>query len=385
MSGLSVMSLNMFLPSLANMAESFNTDYALVSISIAGYLGVTATLQLILGPLSDRYGRRPVVLCGIAVFTCASVVCFLSTSIEVFLIFRMLQGSVSAGIALSSPIVRDTTPANEAASKIGYLAMGWAVAPMIAPMLGGVLDEQFGWRSNFMFFTLAGIIVLIICWFDLGETNQQRSSSFSEQFRSYPDLFRSRRFWGYALCATFSVGTFFIFIVGAPLIAQEHLDLSAAQLGFFIGSITIGFIFGNFLSGRYASRFALTTMMITGRIVAIAGLCAGLFLFSLGYVNEWTVFGTTIFSGIGNGLTSPSTNSGVLSVRPKLAGSASGLSGAILVGGGALLSSLSGSVITAFTSVYALHVLMLISAAIGLIAAWYVLYVDKQMAQLEAA
>jgi len=161
--------------------------------------------------------------------------------------------------------------------------------------------------------------------------------------------------------------------------------LSTSQLGFFIGSITVGFIFGNFLSGRYAGRFALTTMMISGRIVAMAGLCAGLLLIALGYINEWTVFGTTVFSGVGNGLTSPSANAGVLSVRPKLAGSASGLSGAILVGSGAVLSSLSAALITAYASAFALHALMLASATIGLLAAGHVRHVDKQMAEADTA
>lgn len=120
LAGIGALSMNIFLPSLAAMAEYFETDYALVQLSISAYLGVIGVLQLIIGPLSDRYGRRPVMLWALAIFTLSTLGCLFAESIEVFLFFRALQAAVAAGIVLSRAIVRDMVPANEAASMIGY-------------------------------------------------------------------------------------------------------------------------------------------------------------------------------------------------------------------------------------------------------------------------
>ena len=376
--GLSVLSLNMFLPSLSNIAAEFQVDYALVTLSIAGYLAITAVLMLIMGPLSDRFGRRPILLVALAVFTVASLVCTLATDIWAFLAFRVLQGAVIAGWGVSMAVIRDTVPPQDAASRIGYVTMSMAVAPMLAPMLGGALDELFGWRASFVAYTVFGAAAFVLCWIDLGETNTTPSKTFTEQFRSYPALVRSRRFWGYAVCMTFSVGSFHTFLAGAPLVAVTMLGLSPAALGFFMGTITAGFMLGSFLSGRYAKRYALTTMMITGRLVAAAGLVTGLVLFWAGVVHVGSLFGATVFVGLGNGLTMPSSNAGVMSVLPRLAGSASGLAGALTIGGGAVLTSITGAVVTEATGATALLGLMLACTLTALTAAHQVRRIDQR-------
>ena len=376
--GLSVLSLNMFLPSLTNIANEFKTDYSLVSLSVAGYLGITAVLQLIFGPLSDRLGRRPVLLIGISIFAIASLGCLLATSIWTFLSFRVMQGAIISGWVVSLAVIRDTVPAREAASKIGYVSMAMAVAPMLGPILGGVLDELFGWRSSFLFFLILGIAIFALCWIDLGETNKNPSATFLRQFQAYPELFGSRRFWGYALCIMFSTSAFYTFLAGVPLIADAVLMISPSKLGLYLGSITAGFFFGSFLSGRYSKRNSLTTMMIAGRVAACAGLTAALIFFLLGFINELSLFGTTVFVGIGNGLTMPSANAGAMSVRPNLAGSASGLAGALTVAGGAVFTSMTGVILTEQHGVYQLVGIMLFCSLMGLIAALYVLHISRQ-------
>jgi len=378
LTALSVLSLNMFLPSLSHMAEDFQADYALVNLSIAGYLAVTAALQMILGPLSDRYGRRPVLLAALAIFALASLGCALTTDIRIFLGLRFLQGVVISGWAVSQTAIRDMVPAREAASLMGYVAMAMSVAPMLGPMFGGVLDEVFGWRSSFLVFAGMGAALFVLSWVDLGETNKRPSETFAQQFRTYPELIRSRRFWGYATCMAFSTGAFYAFLSGVPLVAQAVLELPPAMLGFYMGTITGGFVLGSFLSGRYAKRHALTTMMITGRLVACAGLMAGLILFAAGIVTPLTLFGATVFVGIGNGLTMPSSNAGALSVRPELAGSASGLSGALIFGTGALLTTITGAILTEENGLYALVGMMLFCSTVGLVAALVVLRIDRR-------
>ena len=141
LSGLSVVSLNMFLPSLSNIAAEFEADYALVNLSIAGYAAMAAILQLIMGPLSDRFGRRPVILAGLLIFCLASLGCLLSTDIATFLFFRMMQAAITSGYTVSLAVIRDSSGTQKAASLIGYIAMAWAIAPMLGPMFGGALDE----------------------------------------------------------------------------------------------------------------------------------------------------------------------------------------------------------------------------------------------------
>ena len=147
----SVLAMNMFLPSLTNMAAEFSVSYSVMNISVAGYLAITAVLQVILGPLSDRFGRRPVLLGSILIFSLASLFCALSSNIWIFLSLRILQGAIISGMALSRAIVRDMMAPKDAVRVLGTIAMAMAVAPMLGPILGGVFDEIFGWRAIFGF------------------------------------------------------------------------------------------------------------------------------------------------------------------------------------------------------------------------------------------
>ncbi|MFZ2098949.1 MAG: MFS transporter, partial [Oricola sp.] len=138
--GVAAMAMNIFLPSLAHMAEEFGTSYGVIQLSVALYLALTGATQIVLGPLADRYGRRPVLLAAYGLFVAASVGCALSTHVAAFLFFRMMQAAVYSGIVVSRAIVRDTVSDDRAASMISYLTMGMAVVPMVSPSLGGLLD-----------------------------------------------------------------------------------------------------------------------------------------------------------------------------------------------------------------------------------------------------
>jgi DHA1 family bicyclomycin/chloramphenicol resistance-like MFS transporter len=369
LSALGILPINIFLPSLTNMAAEFGVDYGVVALALAAYAAVSACLQIIMGPLSDRFGRRPVILWGLAIFVIATIGCVVAPDVWTFLACRMIQAVIAPTYAVSLAVIRDTTSKEEAASKIGYVAMAWAVAPMLGPSLGGLLDDAFGWRASFWFLTIFGIAVFALCWMDLRETNHSTSNTMAEQFRACPELLGSRRFWAYTLCMAFSVGAFYAFLAGAPLAASSAFDLSPAMLGLYMGSITGGFMFGSFLSGRFASRFQLTTTLIAGRIVACVGLLLGLILYVTGVDHVLALFGPCMFVGVSNGLTMPIANSGAISVRPKLTGGAAGLAAAISVAGGATMASLAGAVLTEENSRYALLLVMLSSAAIALAAA----------------
>lgn len=377
LTGFSPLSLNMFMPSLASIADDLATDYATVSWSVSGYLAITAVIQLIVGPLSDRIGRRPVLLVAVFVFVCASVGCVLAQDIKTFLVCRMFQGGMTAGYTLSMAIVRDTRSERQAVSLIGYIGMSMALAPMLGPMLGGVLDTFVGWRSIFVFYAVSGAFLFAVCWFDLGETRRTGEHDPDVIPAKTTALFKEPLFWAYSLCGAFSVGAFYIFLTGVPLVALSEFGVTTAELGIYIGTITMGFMAGGFIAGRFGSRFELTTMVIAGRVVACCGLMVGVVLFSLGAASPLVFFASTIFVGVGNGITMPGSNTGAMSVRPELAGSAAGLNGALIVAGGAVLTALTGVVVSQTNDPRVLLLLMLGAAGAGLCLALWAAYLKR--------
>jgi len=372
LAGLGALSMNIFLPSLPAMADHFQTDYRLIQLSVALYLGVNAVLQVFIGPISDRFGRRPVMLGSIGIFLLATVGTLLAPTVEVFLAFRALQAVIVAGLVIGRAVVRDMVPQEEAASMIGYVTMGMAVVPMVGPMIGGALEEVYSWQASFVLLLVCGLLTLWLTWADQGETAMNRSASFAEQFRQYPELLASPRFWGYCLTA-FASGAFFAYLGGAPFVGSEVYRLSPAALGFYFGAPALGYAAGNFLSGRYSVRFGINRMVLAGTVLTCAGLAVLLAVELAGATHPAVFFGFMTFVGLGNGMVLPNATAGMLSVRPRLAGSASGLGGAIMIGGGAALSALAGALLTPGTGPYPLLYLMLGTSVASVVSILYVI------------
>ena len=372
--GISALNMSIFLPSLMVMTDYFQTDYATMQFSLSGYLAMTAVLQIFIGPVSDKIGRRPVVIGSMMIFVLASIGTYFATSITLFLVFRMLQAAVATGLVLSRAVVRDMVPQNQAASMIGYVTMGMALVPMLGPMIGGALDELFGWHATFLFLTICGVGVLAISYFDQGETLTDGGMSFHDQLRSYPELFASPRFWGYALCAAFASGAFFALLGGASFIAGTVFGLSPLWSGIALGAPAIGYAMGNFLSGRYSVRFGINRMAIVGTAIIIAGLGTSLALGLVGIQHPLIFFGFCSFLGLGNGIALPNVTAGLLSVRPHLAGTASGLGSALMVGGGAALAQYASTLLNAETGVLPLQWLMFSTAVASLLCVLFVIW-----------
>ena len=362
LAGLSALTMNIFLPSLPGMAKWFEVPYALMQLSVALYLALSAALQIVIGPISDRYGRRKVVLGSLVLFLLATVGTLLAPNAETFLFFRMAQAVIAAGMVLSRAIVRDMVPDAEAASMIGYVTMGMSLVPMIGPAIGGYLDAAFGWQANFALLLLVGLGVTALVWADLGETATLKDTSFAAQVRQYPGLLASRRFWGYCMAAAFSSGCFFAYLGGAPYVGTEVFALSSQEIGLLFALTAIGYLIGNFLAGRYSVRMGLNRMILLGTMTTTAGLLVLTLLTLAGLSGPIVFFALTVPMGIGNGLALPNANAGILSVRPELAGTASGLGGAIMIGGGAGLAALAGWLLGPGSSEMPLILLMLISS-----------------------
>lgn len=365
MTAATTLSLNMFLPALPAISEAFAIPYGTATFAIGGYLAMTAVLALVIGPLSDRFGRRPVGLATAIIFLAASVGATFADSWLTFLACRLAQGVMVSGYVLVNAVIRDTRDHTQAASLLAFIAGAMAIAPILGPIIGGVLLDLFGWRSNFALYTGLGLVLLLAVSLDLSETRQVRESR-----RLHPGpLLRDPRFWAYALTVAVSTCAFYGFLAGAPIVVTSVFGLSGTTLGVGLGSITAGFMAGSFTGSRLSPRFGPDRVMVAGRIVSVTGLTAGFLLITAVEPSAYLLFGTTVFIGIGNGLTTPAGNAGVLSVRPELAGTASGFTSALTVGLGAVATTAIGWALESTSTPFALLAILLGIKVVSLIAA----------------
>lgn len=379
LAGISAMAMNIFLPSLPGMAAHFAVDYSVMQLSVATYLAMSAVLQILIGPISDKFGRRPVILWGVILFCVATFGCLLAPNATVFLIFRSLQAVVAVAMVLSRAVVRDMYAQDRAASMIGYVTMGMAVVPMIAPAIGGVLEDAFGWQANFAMLLGCGLLVLFIAWRDLGETGTPSENSLMQQFREYPELLTSQRFWGYCLASAFGSGAFFAYLGGAPFVGTQVFGLTPSQLGLYFAAPSIGYFLGNWATGVLAARHGVNRMVLWGTISSTIGMGLSLIVSYAGYSSPLVFFGFMSLVGVGNGMTIANATAGMLSVRPHLAGTASGLGGAIMIGGGAALSALAGALLIPGRGEFPLVWIMFVTSALAVVAILYVIRRERQL------
>jgi len=382
LASISALAMNSFLPSLPNMAEHFGSSTALMGLSVGVYLGTSAVFQILVGPLSDRIGRRTVSLWALIIFIVVSISCVYAPNTFIFMCLRALQAIAACTFVVARAIVRDTTETQASGSKIAYISMGTAICPMFGPALGGLMDGWFGWEANFWFIGGLGLFILVIAYFDLGETVPENTQGFRQQFSEYPELLLSRRFWGYCLASAFGAGAFFAYLGGGPFVGSIVYNLSPEMLGLYFGAPAIGYFFGNFLSGRFTIRFGIDAMILWGLWIIFSGLSLSMVCSYIGYGTVETFFGFMIFVGLGNGLTIPNATAGMLSVRPHLAGTASGLGGAMMIAIGAALSTLAGAFLVPGSNEMPLLMLMWFSSLSGVAVIIYVRQRNKRLKKL---
>ncbi|MGX9353877.1 MFS transporter [Roseobacteraceae bacterium S113] len=367
LTALTVVTLNMFLPALPAMRAYFGVSEAVMGVAIYGYMVGAAVLQLVLGPLSDRLGRRPVLLGVMATYAVASVICVVTQDIGVFLAARLVQAVAVGGGVIASAAVRDLSSGDKAAARLATIAAAMAIAPMVAPALGGLVDANFGWRAVFVLYSVLGSGLLVLVYVDMGETLKTVPQA---GLAPYGALLSSRLFWAHAATMMFAVGAFYIFLTGAPFVAEARFGLRSDQVGLGLGSITGGFMLGASISARTVARLGQTRLIFAGRALGLFGMCAGLAVFTFGAGSVWLFFGATICVGIGNGLTISNAYAGALSVRPDLAGTAGGVVGALMTAGGAALTALALMALAASPAPRVLFAIMLASVLASTLAAF---------------
>lgn len=346
----SQMALTIFLPSLPTIARSFDVAYGTAQLTLSAYLFAFAFAQLAVGPLSDSMGRRPVLLASLLVFTIASIGCALSPTIEILTAARLVQAcGACGGVVLGRAIVRDSRTGPEMQRSMGYMASGMALAPALAPLLGGQLLGTFGWRSNFWFTAAVGFAVLVAVWRMLGETAPKAQPRTTGVVRDYIDGFRSvlreRRFVGLMIAATCASSGFNVFFSGGPILLIQVMGVPAELFGWFTLAWAGNFVLGSMVSNRLQGRVRSLLLIPVGQGILTAGAVAMMATALLGFVTPLALIVPLILMGWGNGLNMPNAMANALaSVPANRVGAASALMGFVQMMAAALLTLLVGYV-----------------------------------------
>jgi len=330
--------LTILMPALPGLVERLSADPNTVQLTVTLYLLSLATAQLVLGPLSDRFGRRPVVLAGLALNMLASFAAFAATSIEALIVARIVQAiGAAAGIVMGRTIIRDLYERDRAAAMIGLVTSAMVIAPMVSPLIGGILDTAFGWEAIFLLIALLAGTVLFWAIPVLPETRPASGPAAPVKlWQEWRALFASAKFHGYVLAGALGSMPFFTFLGGGPYAVVNIMGRTSAEYGLWFALTSLGYMSGNFTAARLSQRLGVDAMINAGVVAELVGV--GLTLTLIAAVPEAgpvTIFLPQLVISYGNGLLLPNAIAGAVSVRPHAAGAAAGLTGFVQMALGA--------------------------------------------------
>ena len=322
--------LNILVPALPGLVTQLATDTGTVQLTLSLYLLSLATAQLLLGPLSDRFGRRPVVLAGLTLAVVASLAAIATSSIGALIGARVVQAvGAATGIVMGRAIIRDLYERDRAAAMIGLVTTAMVIAPMIAPLIGGILDTAFGWEAIFLFLALFSGLVLLWAFMVLPETRPATMAHTpANLWQDTQDLLGSTKFYGYVLCGALGSAPFFTFLGGGPHVVVSLMGRSSAEFGLWFALMSFGYMSGNFTASRLSQRFGVDAMIMAGIAFELIGACLTVVLVAaLPDAGPATIFLPQLVISYGNGLLLPNAIAGAVSVRPQAAGTAAGMTG----------------------------------------------------------
>ncbi|MEQ8247778.1 MAG: multidrug effflux MFS transporter [Alphaproteobacteria bacterium] len=339
------MAMQLFVPSLPFMARDLAAPIDVAQLALSLSMAAIALSNLAYGPLSDRYGRRSVLLVGLLLFLIGTVVAALANSVEVLIVGRIIQaGGSASGMVISRAMVRDVYGAEKAASMIAYLTVAMLAAPYVALIVGGALTDNVGWRASLWFAFIVGGIVTIIAFRILRETHFEDRVPIApfNLARNYTQLFRSVEFTGYVLHTAFAAGTFFAFMAAGPYLMVDVLHRSALQFSLWFALLTVTFMGANLAAGRISARIGIDRMVLMGSLLSLAGGVLFVVALALYGLTPLTLFLPNALVGIGQGISMPNAQAGAINLNPKLAGTSSGLLAFATMGMGAVFSQVVG-------------------------------------------
>jgi len=338
----------LFVPSVPAIAVEFGVAIGVAQISFSAAMVALAISTLFYGPLSDRYGRLPMLYVGLVFFLIGTTIALFSTDVTMLIVGRIIQAvGGAAGMVITRAIVRDIYGPKGAARVLGTLIVAMVGAPMLSIVLGGLITDILGWRSIFGLSLILGVLVAILAWATMrgAEKTTGRVTGIIDMLRGYGRLFRSPVYVGFALQGGFGGGSFFSFMAVGPFLMVEVLNRPATEFGAYFALVTLVFMGGNFFGGRLSNCVGLERMVVVGGIAAVTCAAIGLGAYAIFGLSVAVMFGTSFFISFGNGLAMPNSQAGALNVLPELAGTASGAAAFIQTIFGAIFAQVVASII----------------------------------------
>lgn len=336
--------MHMFVPALPAAAIDLNAGMAALQATISLYIVGLAVGQLIYGPLSDCFGRRPVLLAGLTLYTITSMVAAFAPSAPALIAIRLLQAMGGcAGMVLARAIVRDTATTDDTVRRLALMNLMMTIGPGLAPLLGSLLTTAAGWRSIFVALGMLGVVNFLLVRRLLPETGQPTGTiNTSLLLSNYKQLLSSPTFVGFSIggsCATMAV---YAIVVTAPFIVVDELGRSIHEAGLLMGLIMLGISIGNFIASRLAGRVAIEQVLVRANLLSLG---TGIVFLSVVLMDALTITITAAFMlcfALGVGMAGPGGIGKAISVDARLTGTASGLYGFTQMSVGALCTALVG-------------------------------------------
>jgi DHA1 family bicyclomycin/chloramphenicol resistance-like MFS transporter len=340
----SSLAFNIIVPSIPGLVVHFRSDLSTVQLTLSLYLVTLAAAQLFVGPLSDRYGRRPVLLSGLVLYSAAGLACAAAPTVETLILARIVQAlGASVGFTLGRAMVRDVYGREQAATALGYIAGSVSIVPALTPALGGYLEVWFGWRASFLSVFGAGSLVLLLSYLRGYETNlSPLAGGWGAMVTSWRGLLVSRVFLGYSINVAGGSAAFFAFVTGSPALMSDVLGKPPNEFGLWFIGVSGSYMLGSLLTARLTPRFGLERMNFVGSVVTLLGAASLVAVGLSGQLSPGLLFPPMWVLAFGNGLSQANATAGAVSANPRIAGAASGVLGALQMGMGALGTAIVG-------------------------------------------
>ena len=367
LAALGMLAINMYLASFPSIGRELAASPAQVKLTLTVFLLGFAFGQLVIGPLSDRFGRRPLLIAGLIIYAIAGALCAIATDINWMIGIRIAQAiGACTGSVLARAVARDLFQGDELTRSLGFITTLVAAAPGFSPLIGGVVETFFGWRATFALLALVGIFATLVVWFRVPETHHSRDSapSMAQAFASYFTLLAKREFLIPAAATTCAMAGLFAFFAAAPTIFIQGFGVSPITFGL-IPCVTVFAVFaGGFSAPRLAKKWPGYRPIILGSVLMLIGSSAMFAISFGGNAGMFEVLGTLLFFLFGMGVVNPLATVFALRPFPEMAGAASALIGFFQMAGGALGTILLG--LMPYPLLPALPIVMVGGAVLGL-------------------